>query len=1048
VLLAALALPCAAQIDPFGSSQEAPTLEKVAVIVDELARQEALLSGSAPAESFEPDLGPGRPAGGGIAGVPPNDTCETAIPVGVPSSTPGDNILATADQNIFACEGIGVLTVSGVAFEKGVWYTITGTGNTITVDTCSGVSSDLNTLIRVFCGSCSQLTCITANNTASPACVPSTAARVRFCSVAGQTYYIFVANGTTSVSLSEGVFTLNVSDDGVPCSTGVVCRQCVLECEPGDFVEPDPCGTDTNGGCNSTPPAFHTIDCGTSVCGNIRTFLSGTTASRDTDWYAFTLPGTARVTWRAQGEFPIVAFLIDLTGAGDTCPAAVVGTTGPANPCYVGTAQAVLPAGTHVAFVSCGTSTGAGIFTGLPCGTNNDYRAVLSCVALGACCFEDRTCLLISADECAQLGGQYQGDSTDCGTTYPLPPGPGGAFEDISGTGTQITTSTPGFTGSLDDGGAPVAIGFDFGYFSSARQSINVYTNGYLNFGAIVNDFSNDPSFPNPATPNDMIAPYWDDMDLRTQGTLHVQTLGAPGSRRFIAQWTNVPRFGATGSSNTFQAVLFEGRNCIEFRYGVIDAQPPASRTIGLENGNGTIGTNIDPTSVADGVSLRLCPRSPICVPGGACCLAQGCLDLSEQDCQQAGGVYRGNGTTCNDPGICHGACCLPDGSCRITPADECLPPGVFQGPGSTCGEFVYPPPAVWPPGFIDIIDPGNQLTFTSQDDGSAAVVIPFPFVFYGNVRQNALVSTNGYLTFGTVGTDFSNDDPIPNTATPNDCLYPLWDDLFVRSDSAVYAATVGAAPNRVFVVHWQNVDQFSPPGDGSRSTFQLQVHEASNCIEYHYANVATGHTPTIGVENASGTVATQVPFALVSNGNLRLVLCPGGQTCPQPVGACCRQPDGACVIVTRADCQRQCGEYHGDGSTCVPDPCAPPTGACCFRNGACLVLSQPECFAADGAYQGDGTACDPNPCGQPDPCAGFLRGDSDGSGAINNFDIDAFVLAISDPTTYIAVYCAGDPVCYRCRNDINNDGLVNNFDIDPFVNCLNNLPDPGQPCP
>jgi hypothetical protein len=80
--------------------------------------------------------------------------------------------------------------------------------------------------------------------------------------------------------------------------------------------------------------------------------------------------------------------------------------------------------------------------------------------------------------------------------------------------------------------------------------------------------------------------------------------------------------------------------------------------------------------------------------------------------------------------------------------------------------------------------------------------------------------------------------------------------------------------------------------------------------------------------------------------------------------------------------------------------------------------------------------------------CGAFLRGDADGSGAVNNFDIDAFVLAISNPDAYTAQFCGGDPDCTICRNDLDGSGAVNNFDIDPFVACLNNLPAPGQPCP
>ncbi|MGE0481022.1 MAG: proprotein convertase P-domain-containing protein, partial [Phycisphaerae bacterium] len=78
-------------------------------------------------------------------------------------------------------------------------------------------------------------------------------------------------------------------------------------------------------------------------------------------------------------------------------------------------------------------------------------------------------------------------------------------------------------------------------------------------------------------------------------------------------------------------------------------------------------------------------------------------------------------------------------------------------------------------------------------------------------------------------------------------------------------------------------------------------------------------------------------------------------------------------------------------------------------------------------------------PCPPADPCANYLRGDANGDGVVNNFDIDAFVLAVVDPATYIATFCGGDPLCMICRCDINQDGVVNNFDIDPFVVCVVN---------
>lgn len=62
------------------------------------------------------------------------------------------------------------------------------------------------------------------------------------------------------------------------------------------------------------------------------------------------------------------------------------------------------------------------------------------------------------------------------------------------------------------------------------------------------------------------------------------------------------------------------------------------------------------------------------------------------------------------------------------------------------------------------------------------------------------------------------------------------------------------------------------------------------------------------------------------------------------------------------------------------------------------------------------------------------LHGDMNCDGAVNNFDIDPFVLALLDPTGYAVAY----PGCDRiAHGDCNSDGALNNFDIDPFVSCI-----------
>ena len=60
----------------------------------------------------------------------------------------------------------------------------------------------------------------------------------------------------------------------------------------------------------------------------------------------------------------------------------------------------------------------------------------------------------------------------------------------------------------------------------------------------------------------------------------------------------------------------------------------------------------------------------------------------------------------------------------------------------------------------------------------------------------------------------------------------------------------------------------------------------------------------------------------------------------------------------------------------------------------------------------------------------GWPLGDLNCDGDVDFFDIDPFVLAVTDPAAYTELY----PDCDLMLADINDDGLVNFFDIDGFV--------------
>jgi len=75
---------------------------------------------------------------------------------------------------------------------------------------------------------------------------------------------------------------------------------------------------------------------------------------------------------------------------------------------------------------------------------------------------------------------------------------------------------------------------------------------------------------------------------------------------------------------------------------------------------------------------------------------------------------------------------------------------------------------------------------------------------------------------------------------------------------------------------------------------------------------------------------------------------------------------------------------------------------------------------------------------------AGMPRGDANCSGAVDGFDIQPFVQALTDPVAWQAAY----PDCnIYCVCDVNCDGGVDGFDIQPFVQCLTGICPPCGQC-
>ena len=127
-----------------------------------------------------------------------------------------------------------------------------------------------------------------------------------------------------------------------------------------------------------------------------------------------------------------------------------------------------------------------------------------------------------------------------------------------------------------DDDSWPYTLPFTFPFYGSSRTSVNVCSNGFLDFTSITADFSNTSA---ELISSVRIAPLWDDL-VTSSGDIYVD--------ESVSGQVNIRWQGATYSGSypvNFATVLFsDGR--IRFDYG--SGNTGLSPTVGISSGNGT----------------------------------------------------------------------------------------------------------------------------------------------------------------------------------------------------------------------------------------------------------------------------------------------------------------------------------------------------------------------------------------------------------------------------------------------------------------------------
>jgi len=277
---------------------------------------------------------------------------------------------------------------------------------------------------------------------------------------------------------------------------------------------------------------------------------------------------------------------------------------------------------------------------------------------------------------------------------------------------------------------------------------------------------------------------------------------------------------------------------------------------------------NADETDVdCGGGTCDGCGDGLMCMEAGDCasgvCDMGACAAPTCSDGVRNGGetdVDCGGSTSCDrcpDFRLCTDASDCTSDTCTM---GICGDTGCMPFPGGGTDTFGYFACSVTVPvSSLPCPDVRSSSTATATslgDDGTMTVPIGFSFDFYGTSYTMATISANGVLAMGSASYVTFSNSCLPYTGTPSDFIAAHWDDLYPgRSGSGVWYETLGSAPSRTFVVHW---DTEHISSSTSRGDIRLVLHEGSGDIDVCYVDTDFGSASYDG--GASATIGIQGP--------------------------------------------------------------------------------------------------------------------------------------------------------------------------------------------
>lgn len=151
-----------------------------------------------------------------------------------------------------------------------------------------------------------------------------------------------------------------------------------------------------------------------------------------------------------------------------------------------------------------------------------------------------------------------------------------------------------------------------FVYNGQTWSQLGVVSNGYLVVGG---GNSGDVSFinqefPDPARPNNVLAPFWTDLNLAAGGAVRIGTLTDGTNSWIVVDWNDARNYSDAGVNNFQVWIGYNGVEDITFAYGPVTGGDGGWLTVGAESFDGIAGANYyfdgTGTAPANGAQLRV----------------------------------------------------------------------------------------------------------------------------------------------------------------------------------------------------------------------------------------------------------------------------------------------------------------------------------------------------------------------------------------------------------------------------------------------------------